>query len=169
VKSTIFVALLALAFSTSAQQKNDQAKPDEHHCDMMKRGDQAMGFSHEKTTHHFLLSADGGSIEIQANDPKDTASQNQIREHLGHIVKMFAAGDFEIPMFIHDTTPPGVPVMKKLRDQIQYTFEAMDRGGRVRITSKNAEALDAIHDFLRFQISDHQTGDPTQPASSHHE
>lgn len=135
----------------------------------MKRGDQAMGFSHEKTTHHFLLSADGGSIEIQANDPKDSASQDQIREHLGHIVKMFAAGDFEIPMFIHDKTPPGVPVMKQLRDQIQYTFENMDRGARVRITTKNAEALDAIHDFLRFQISDHQTGDATVPDRSHHE
>lgn len=135
----------------------------------MKRGDQAMGFSHEKTTHHFLLSADGGSIEIQANDPKDSASQDQIREHLSHIVKMFAAGDFDVPMFIHGVTPPGVPVMKKLHDQIDYTFEQMDRGGRVRITTKNSEALEAVHEFLRFQISDHQTGDPTDPNNHHHD
>jgi hypothetical protein len=169
VKSIIFVALLALAFTAGAQEKNNQAKPDDHHCEMMKRGDQAMGFSHEKTTHHFLLAGDGGSIEIQANDPKDTASQDQIREHLAHIVKLFAAGDFEIPMFIHDVTPPGVPVMKKLRGQIQYKFEEMDRGARVRITTKNAEALEAVHDFLRFQISDHQTGDPTEPNHSKNE
>jgi len=166
----IFAALIALAFSAaSAQEKNDQTKPGEHHCEVMKRGDQAMGFSHEKTTHHFLLADDGGSIEIQANDAKDIASQDEIREHLGHIVKMFAAGDFEIPMFIHATTPPGVPVMKKLRGQIQYTYEKMDRGARVRITTKNSEALDAIHDFLRFQITDHQTGDPSESGRTHHE
>ncbi len=136
---------------------------------MMKRGDQAMGFSHEKTTHHFLLATDGGSIEIQANDAKDTASQDQIREHLTHIAKLFAAGDFEAPMFIHGATPPGVPAMKKLRDQIQYKFEEMDRGARVRITTKNAEALEAIHQFLRFQISDHQTGDPMEANRSKNE
>ena len=135
----------------------------------MNRGDQAMGFSHEKTTHHFLLAADGGSIEIQANDPKDTASQDQIREHLSHVAKMFAAGNFEIPIFIHDTTPPGVPVMKKLHDQIDYAYEQIDRGARVRITTKNPEALEAIHQFLRFQISDHETGDPTEPAHAHHD
>ena len=162
MKSTIFAALLVLAFSTSAQQKNDQAKPDEKHCEMMKRGDQAMGFSHDKTTHHFLLAADGGSIEIQANDPKDTASKEEIREHLSHIVTMFAAGDFEVPLFIHDVTPPGVPVMKNLRDQIQYKYQEMDRGASVRITTTNPTALEAIHDFLRFQITDHQTGDPTE-------
>ncbi|MGH9701942.1 MAG: hypothetical protein ACRD4K_01095 [Candidatus Acidiferrales bacterium] len=170
MKSIIFAALLALAFSAAgAQEKNDQSKSDEHHCGVMKRGNQAMGFSHEKTTHHFLLADDGGSIEIQANDPKDIASQDQIREHLGHIVKRFAAGDFEIPMFIHATTPPGVPVMKTLRDQIQYGYEKMDRSARVRITTKNAEALDAIHDFLRFQISDHQSGDPAESGHTHHD
>ena len=30
---------------------------------VVARGDEIMGFSHEKTTHHFRLYADGGSIE----------------------------------------------------------------------------------------------------------
>ena len=29
----------------------------------------------------------------------------------------------------------------------------------MRIASKDAEARAAIHDFLRFQIEDHETGD----------
>jgi hypothetical protein len=50
-------------------------------------------------------------------------------------------------------------MMKRLKAQIQYKFEATDTGGRVLIRSNNAEAILAIHDFLRFQIREHHTGD----------
>ena len=143
-----------------------QDKPADHHTQVNARGDHAMGFSHDKTTHHFRLLKDGGSIEIQADDQNDSESRNQIREHLKHIAAMFSAGNFDMPMFIHDRVPPGVPVMKKRKAQIQYTFEEMDAGGRVRISSRNPDAVKAIHDFLRFQITDHQTGDPLEITSA---
>ena len=120
-----------------------------------------MGFSHEKTTHHFLLFKDGGAIEVNANDPKDTASRDEIRQHLSHITQMFAAGNFNVPMLIHGTTPPGVPTMKELRDQIHYVFQETDSGARIRISTTNPQALKAVHDFLRFQITEHETGDIT--------
>jgi hypothetical protein len=53
-----------------------------------------MGFSHEKTTHHFHLFKNGGSIEIASNDPADTESQKAIREHLAMIATKFSKGDF---------------------------------------------------------------------------
>src|SRR5579862_8107732 len=123
------------------------------------RGDHAMGFSHEKTTHHFRLLKEGGAIEVTANDPQDSASRDQIRMHLSHISKMFADGNFEAPMFIHDQTPPGVAVMKRLKKEIHYSFEQLESGGRVRIITANSHALSAVHDFLKFQITDHHTGD----------
>jgi len=129
---------------------------------MMKRGDQAMGFSHEKTTHHFRLFKDGGAIEVAANDPKDTASRDEIRQHLSHITQMFAAGNFNVPMLIHATTPPGVPIMKEMHEQIRYAFRETDSGGRVRINTTNPQALDAVHAFLRFQITEHETGDTSE-------
>jgi hypothetical protein len=49
-----------------------------------------------------------------------------------------------------------------LRQQIRYRYQETERGGRIRISSANAEAVQAIHAFLRFQISDHQTGDRTE-------
>jgi hypothetical protein len=64
-------------------------------------------------------------------------------------------------MFIHATNPPGVRTMIELRDQIHYQFEKMDSGGKVTIQTADAKALAGIQDFLRFQISEHQTGDPT--------
>jgi hypothetical protein len=133
----------------------------EHQTDVEKHGDEAMGFPHAKTVHHFRLYSDGGAIEVTVNDDKDSPNLQAIRSHLTHIVTMFSNGEFSIPMFIHDQVPPGVPVMKEKGAEISYTFEELLAGGKVRIKTTNPEALKAIHDFLRFQIADHRTGDTT--------
>jgi hypothetical protein len=127
------------------------------------RGDQAMGFSHEKTTHHFHLLADGGAIEIQSNEPTDDATCEAIRQHLAMIAVRFAQGDFAIPMFIHATVPPGVETMKRLKSKITYQAQNTAHGAQLRITTHDAQALAAIHSFLRFQIQDHQMGDSLKP------
>jgi len=151
------VASSILAIATFAIAYAQQPKTDEQ---MNQRGDHIMGFDHTKTTHHFLLQAAGGSIEVTANSSDDVESSEQIRMHLRHIARMFAEGNFKAPMLIHDQTPPGVPVMQQLKSEIEYNFEEIDRGAAVRISTKNPTALKAIHDFLRFQIKEHKTGDP---------
>ena len=102
------------------------------------------------------------AIQIEANNASDTTTRDQIQMHLAHIAQMFAEGDFQAPMLIHDKVPPGVPALQRLKAAITYKFEKLASGGRVRITTKNPEALSAIYEFLRFQIADHQTGDSTQ-------
>jgi hypothetical protein len=159
--------LLAFAITASGDGMSDcpmmsshaDTSAHEHSRGVQSRGDQGMGFSHEKTTHHFRLSAEGGSIEVTANLASDTGTRDQIRMHLGHIAKAFTSGDFAIPMFVHDTLPPGVSTMKRRRGAIRYEYEEIDNGARVRLLTADADALDAIHDFLRFQISEHETGD----------
>ena len=64
-------------------------------------------------------------------------------------------------MFIHAQTPPGVPTMKRLKTRISDAYEPTAAGGRVTISTKDPKALTAVHAFLRFQIEDHRTGDPT--------
>jgi hypothetical protein len=124
-----------------------------------QRGDQGMGFSHTMTDHHFHLCFDGGVIEVESNSLDDDASKEAIRRHMQKIAGMFAQGDFSLPMFIHDTVPPGVEAMKNLKDQITYTAEKTAKGAQVRIATRNPQALIAVHEFLRFQIKDHRTGD----------
>jgi hypothetical protein len=131
----------------------------DHHADVDHRGDQGMGFSHERTEHHFTLTSDGGLISASALDPADTATRDSIRAHFGHIAKAFSSGDFELPMFIHDQVPPGADTMQRLRKKISYRSENTARGARVVIRTTDPEARTAIHSFLRFQISDHRTGD----------
>lgn len=131
-----------------------------HQQGVVERGDHVMGFSHEKTTHHFLLYSNGGEINVATNDASDNDSLEQIRMHLGHIVKMFSAGNFNAPMLIHDTTPPGVPTMQRLKADIRYDYSETPKGARIRLITANSQAVDAIHAFLLFQIIDHHTGDP---------
>jgi hypothetical protein len=62
-------------------------------------------------------------------------------------------------MFVHDQVPPGVSVMKENRSQISYSLEEIAAGATVQIRTVDPGSLKAIHEFLRFQISDHHTGD----------
>jgi hypothetical protein len=106
---TIAVFFLG-TFLTFAQQDR-QATVNEH-------GDHVMGFSHDKTTHHFELNYDGGLIDVRANDSKDIESRDQIQSHFHHIAQMFAAGNFNAPMLVHGNNVPGTATMTQLNDQL---------------------------------------------------
>ena len=123
------------------------------------RGDDAMNFDQAKTTRHFKLLPDGGAIEITANDPSDTASQDAIRQQIPKIATMFGQGNFNIPWLIPDQKPPCVGTMEQLKSRISYTAKNVPNGGRLRITTADPEGVKAVHDFLRFQIQEHKTGD----------
>src|SRR2546429_8205928 len=127
--SALIVAMMATLVIAYAQEpKKDNGMGNMSTEEMNKRGDHVMGFDHLKTTHHFRLLSDGGAIEITANSADDIESRDQIRMHLGHIAKMFAEGNFNAPMLIHDQSPPGVPVMQSLKAEITYKFDEIERG-----------------------------------------
>jgi hypothetical protein len=172
MKHFVLALLLSLYVSPIFAQ---EAKPDDamkdcpmhdqhaaHHATVEKNSDEAMGFPHDKTTHHFRLLPDGGAIEVTTKDRKDTQNVQAIRSHLARIAVTFTNGDFSVPMFVHSQVPPGVTEMKDKRAEISYSFEELADGGRVRITTENKDALNAVHDFLTFQIEDHHTRDKTE-------
>jgi hypothetical protein len=154
-------SIAALLAAPLAAQPTPTPGTHDHHAAVNERGDHVMGFDHEKTTHHFRLTKTGGVIEVSANDPKDTESRDAIQQHMGHIAKMFTEGDFNAPMLIHGQTPPGVPEMKANLKAITWKPANTKTGANIVITSKDPAAIKAIHQFLIFQIQDHQTGDST--------
>jgi hypothetical protein len=166
MRALLIAALLVFVAPYSMPQDKPAAQSGQHQG-VVERGDHVMGFSHDKATHHFLLYPDGGAIEVESNSANDAATRDEIRSHFGHIVKMFSAGDFSAPMLIHAQNPPGSATMKRLRDDIHYTLENTGRGARIRILTRNSEALAAVHQFLRFQIRDHQTGDSFEVSRPH--
>jgi hypothetical protein len=149
---SFLIATLASTALLAAQQASHPSSLDE-------RGAHVMGFDQQKTTHHFYLYADGGAIDVSANDPNDQSDISAARAHLPHIAKMFGNGDFSAPVLVHATNVPGTADLARLKDRLSYRYEETPRGGRVNIVTADPEALAALHSFLRFQIADHKTGD----------
>jgi hypothetical protein len=134
----------------------------DHHSPGDRRGASVMGFDQARTTHHFSLFKDGGAIDVSVKDGSDTKNREAIRSHLPHIAGMFASGNFDAPMLVHDSANvPGTNVMAARKDAIRYRYAETPSGGRVDIITTERETLDAVHAFLKFQIADHKTGDST--------
>jgi uncharacterized low-complexity protein len=137
-----------------------------HDAALDERGGRAMGFSQTATVHHFILRPDGGVIQVEVRDAYDAAERDAVRRHLSQIARAFAEGDFATPALIHERVPPGADAMRRLKSEITYTYEETEAGARVRISTRNAEALAAVQAFLRFQIEEHKTGDPLEEVKS---
>jgi hypothetical protein len=144
-----FLALLTLA------QHDDHHKA-EHHKMVDRRGDAVMGFSHEKTVHRFVDAKDGGFIEAAVKDESDAAQLAAIRKHFKLIAQRFAEGDFSMPMAIHGRLPDGAAEMKAGGKRVQYRYEEMEKGARVRVSRADAKLAPAVHRFLAFQRADHR-------------
>ncbi|HYK09583.1 MAG TPA: hypothetical protein VEV39_02165 [Gemmatimonadales bacterium] len=145
--STVLILFL-LSASLAAQSR------DTSYAGMQSRGQRAMGVDQNKARHVFDDLADGGRIELQS-DSADSTAIAAIRAHLSTIASAFQAGNFSTPAFVHAGTVPGTAVMAKKRAAIAYAFAILPRGGEVRITTHDAEALHAIHQFLAYQRQEH--------------
>jgi hypothetical protein len=117
----------------------------------------AMGVDQYTSTHRFDALPDGGRIELQ-REVDDSAGTAQIRRHLREVATAFAAGDFRTPVFVHARDVPGADVIAAKRDVIAYTVHDLPRGAELRITTRDPEALRAVHAFLAFQRGEHHAG-----------
>jgi hypothetical protein len=125
---------------------------------LQQRGQTAMGVDQYTSRHHFDPLPDGGRIALE-RVATDSAGVATIRAHLEHVARAFAAGNFALPGFVHARTVPGTRVMTARRTMIRYEFHALPGGGEVRISTRDAAAIRAVHEFLAFQRGDHRVGD----------
>ena len=124
---------------------------------LQQRGQQVMGVDQTTSSHGFMSLPDGGRI-VLVRDVEDSAGVAQVRRHLRKMQRAFSAGDFSMPMLIHMKTVPGVSMMAARHDRITYTESDLPTGAALRITTADSVALDAIHEFLAFQRSEHHAG-----------
>ena len=152
--------VLALGACTSphvAAAPSAKKRPDTTFAALQARGAAAMGVDQYTSTHRFDDLPDGGRIELQRN-VDDAEGIATIRAHLAGIAAAFARGDFGTPAMVHMREVPGTAVMAARAGAIRYEFRSLPRGGEVRITTRDPEALRAVHAFLAFQRSDHRAG-----------
>lgn len=117
-----------------------------------------------------------GAVRSANISPHASGLGAKTKENFISLFRAFGAVEGEVPTGGQNTIMPW-PVYNKLTDEdlgivydylkaqkaggdIKYTYEASPKGGRVVIVTSHKVALAAVHEFLRFQIKDHATGDP---------
>ncbi len=132
-----------------------QGTTDSSFAAMQHRGAMVMGVDQYTSQHIFDLLPDGGRISL-VRDAKDSTGVRTIRAHMQDIARSFAAGDFAHAFAVHQHELPGTDVMRQRRGAIRYSVDTLPGGGVVRITSSDAVAVQAIHEFLSAQRMEHQ-------------
>ncbi len=110
---------------------------------------------------HYWLLKNGGVIEISPKDANDSATMDLIQKHCEALVGNLGDGDFDATLPPGVAPPPSVAQLRKLRNQINFQAAPTDTGWSVRMLTIDPAATQAIQDFLRFQIAQRKTGDPT--------
>ncbi|HEX8027189.1 MAG TPA: hypothetical protein VF491_01950 [Vicinamibacterales bacterium] len=165
IVTTLGCLLLTGTFVTAQHVMPPGMSHEEHLRQLKKeqalkeRGLLAMGFDQDASEHHFLLFANGGAIVVVSKDPENRKLVGEIRSHLQEIAKAFAEGIFDKPVATHDELPPGAGVMRDQQKAIIYRYVEHPAGGRVVIETADLAVLKSVHDFLRYQITEHKTGD----------
>lgn len=152
------VILMLIPAVSCSRKDHEQSRSDSSFAALQQRGETAMGVNQYTSQHVFESLPDGGRIVLQRKE-NDSVGEAAIRAHMRTIAKAFSGGDFELPGFVHATSEvPGTAVMKQLRSEISYTPRDLPGGAEVVISTRNPQAVAAIHNFLAFQRMDHRAG-----------
>ena len=155
----LLASLSLLAVAISAQE------PPKPFVDptLLSRVTKVSGFDNERVNRHFYVLKNGGAVEITVKDPNDEATIKAIQAHLKKESDLWTKGNFETLTTVYGRPPEGAAQLKKLRDEVTYAVVAEENGAVIRMFTVNQSAKSAIHDYLKFQIDQLKTGDPTSP------
>jgi hypothetical protein len=92
----------------------------------------------ELSARYLRIDKAGGTIEVEAT-PGDRETRDGIRR--------------ELSQEAHSGFPRATPAMRQHQKEIQYQYEDIPRGGRIRIVAKTREAMSAVQEFFRSQMS----------------
>jgi hypothetical protein len=152
VNRTFSVVVILL----TACRSGDGAPSDSAFADVQRRGQGVMGVDQYTSKHVFLDLPDGGRIVLDRDDATDTVAVRTIRAHMRDIAQAFTQGNFSAPGLVHAQEVPGTRVMAARRAAISYSASDRPRGAEVRIQTSDSLAVAAVHEFLKFQRSDHR-------------
>jgi hypothetical protein len=96
-----------------------------------------------RTSEHVFLEKNGGGVEVIVVDPSDTNAREEVQQDL----RRAAA----------ERNSLASPAMQEHNGSITYRFEKTKRGARVRITTRNDDALRAIQEYLRGRMGEQES------------
>jgi hypothetical protein len=130
---------------------------------LLSRATRVSGFESDRVNRHFYVLKNGGAVEITAKDANDESTIKAIQSYLKKESDMWTKGNFDTIAAVYGKAPEAIAQLKKLRDNVTYAAVPEENGAVVRMLTVNPMAKTAIHDYLRFQIDQLKTGDPTTP------
>jgi hypothetical protein len=162
------VSALALALVGAGVVGVSQAHAQ--HGTAHERGHTA-GAGPHTAVQHFNVLDDGGTIALQSRE--DIAEEvGHIREHLLQLALVLGNAESDAPARSHLACIPGASAMAARNDAITFVFRELPRGGEVRIITQDAQALQAIHEFLAYARDHHGAaaghGDRQHQAGAQH-
>ena len=107
---------------------------------------------HHTASHQFHILPNGGIVELQG---ADASAITHVREHLQEITRAFSAAEPPAELVEHVRCMPGGATMLAKRSALTLAYRELPRGGELRMTTQDAEALKAVHEFLAFQREHH--------------
>jgi hypothetical protein len=162
VRHTIIRTVLAMAVLAITLSGQELPRP---YVDptLLDRVTKVSGFDSERVVRHFYLLKNGGAVEVVVKDPHDETTIKAVQAYLKKESDLWAKGNFDNVNAIYGKLPEGTPQLKKMRDSVTFAAVPEENGGVLRLLTVSPQAKSAIHDYLRFQIDQFKTGDPTAP------
>jgi len=157
---SVMVRAASLFLLVSALASGGMAQSSASTDDLNSRFSKALGTDASHIIQHYYLVKNGGVIEFAAKDLSDSATISALQKYMEAQKDLFEKGKTDADADVHGKVPDGVPILKKLRNEITFFTVKNDDGGALRMFSTNDQARQAIQDFLKFQINEHKTGDP---------
>lgn len=151
------MTVCALILITMAAAQAQAAAPTAP--ELKTRFSKALGTDVDKVAQHYYLVKNGGVIELSAKDPNDTATVKAIQKYLDMQKDLFEKGKNESETEVHGKMPDGAPAMKKLRNDITFYSSKTDEGGVLRMFTVSDQAKQAVYEYIKWEIGEHQTGD----------
>jgi hypothetical protein len=125
-------------------------------------------FDKTRTKLHFELLPNGGAIDLTAKSPPNAKTEEELQALAQYISASLASGNFALQIFVEPVAPPNLPQLTKHKDDFAYQIEKVANTTRIRIATTDMVALQALHDFLRFEIVAHKTGDSMADPTRHY-
>jgi hypothetical protein len=119
-------------------------------------------YDRHRVVHHFYLYPDGGMMTLTVGDPSDAETRKAVRAYVQRVSQLMVLGDL---VRLRDQFGEGVPGLERIAEArrrkatITVRSSAPDEGSQIIFTTADPAALQGVHDFLRFQITDLNTGD----------
>ena len=119
-------------------------------------------YDRHRVVHHFYLYTDGGLMTLAVSDPSDAETRKAVRACVQRVSQLMVMGDLAKLREQFGENVPGLDRIVEARARkatITVRSSTPDEGSQIILTTADPIALQALHDFLRFQIADLNTGD----------